>query len=278
MTSSLSRTEIPTSLKPTYNIGITAMSLVKQQTSKVLLLRQNYTHCRLNSPLAPFNRSPPCRNLRTSTCLRDSFFNLGGLSISRESQFLSKERGLPRVDFSPHLELIRSSEVDTQRIPSFNEVPNPARKPFQSQQEQVGSRGLVSITEASLKDVTNKIKILEMRLKSAEMTSKQLFDSYTRRTKESNVLACVCFILTLGFIYVEEVRKLYTSILQVWTGNGPATSPADGKATKSSALQTPPKILQDTVTNSSEHGAESDQIGILTWLGKTSGLFWAASN
>ena len=38
--------------------------------------------------------------------------NLQGLATSRESQFLSKERKIPRTEFSPQLQLIRSSEVD----------------------------------------------------------------------------------------------------------------------------------------------------------------------
>ncbi|KAL8919905.1 MAG: hypothetical protein Q9172_004753 [Xanthocarpia lactea] len=40
-----------------------------------------------------------------------SFFDLTRLSASRESQHLSKEKGRPRTDFAPHLELIKSSEV-----------------------------------------------------------------------------------------------------------------------------------------------------------------------
>ncbi|KAI4223307.1 MAG: hypothetical protein L6R36_005511 [Xanthoria steineri] len=40
-----------------------------------------------------------------------AFFDLGRLSVSRESQHLSKEKGRPRTEFAPHLELINSSEV-----------------------------------------------------------------------------------------------------------------------------------------------------------------------
>ena len=47
----------------------------------------------------------------TSPAAGSSLLNLSGLSTSRESQFLSKERGIPRTEFSPHLELIKSSEV-----------------------------------------------------------------------------------------------------------------------------------------------------------------------
>jgi len=42
----------------------------------------------------------------------NSLFNLGGLSTSRECQYLAKERRIPRTEFAPHLELIRSSEVE----------------------------------------------------------------------------------------------------------------------------------------------------------------------
>lgn len=38
--------------------------------------------------------------------------NLSHFSAAKEAQFLSKERKLPREEFHPHLQLIRSSEVD----------------------------------------------------------------------------------------------------------------------------------------------------------------------
>ncbi|KAL8910196.1 MAG: hypothetical protein Q9171_004494 [Xanthocarpia ochracea] len=47
----------------------------------------------------------------TPTRAGSSFFDLTRLSASRESQHLSKEKGRPRTDFAPHLELIKSSEV-----------------------------------------------------------------------------------------------------------------------------------------------------------------------
>lgn len=78
--------------------------------------------CRLLSPLAvpKFSRvlcalpAQSRHDFHTSpTHLNNSLFNLGGLSTSRECQYFAKERGIPRTEFSPHLELIRSSEVDT---------------------------------------------------------------------------------------------------------------------------------------------------------------------
>ena len=54
------------------------------------------------------------KHLHTTSRLYSSgsLFNLSGLSHSRESGFLSKERGIPRTEFAPHLELIRLSEVE----------------------------------------------------------------------------------------------------------------------------------------------------------------------
>lgn len=50
----------------------------------------------------------------TTRAVRGSgaFFNLGGLGASREAQYLSKERGIPRTEYNSNIHLIRSSEVD----------------------------------------------------------------------------------------------------------------------------------------------------------------------
>ncbi|MCJ1329762.1 hypothetical protein MMC10_006442 [Thelotrema lepadinum] len=41
-----------------------------------------------------------------------SFFNLGARATSREAVYFSKERRIPHTEYSPNLQLIRSSEVD----------------------------------------------------------------------------------------------------------------------------------------------------------------------
>lgn len=73
------------------------------------------------------------RHLHTTSRLHSSgsLFNLSGLSHSRESGFLSKERGIPRTEFAPHLELIRSSEVEPfvekKKLPTVDSLqPSPA--------------------------------------------------------------------------------------------------------------------------------------------------------
>ncbi|KAI4225416.1 MAG: hypothetical protein L6R40_008364 [Gallowayella cf. fulva] len=54
----------------------------------------------------------PRRTYHTTPSLAaGSLFNTGGLSHSREAQYFSKERGIPRTEFASHIALIDSSEV-----------------------------------------------------------------------------------------------------------------------------------------------------------------------
>ncbi|CAN8105546.1 unnamed protein product [Discula destructiva] len=56
----------------------------------------------------------PChtRLFSTTSPAYSALFNLPGLANSRESQYLSKETGIPRTEYSSNIHLIRSSEVD----------------------------------------------------------------------------------------------------------------------------------------------------------------------
>ena len=96
---------------------------VSLQSARNTVLRQPHRVVRCNRRLAGFYPSPgitaalvvpsSTRGFHCTTpCAGSSILNLSGLSTSRESRFLAKERGIPRTEFSPHLELIRSSEVD----------------------------------------------------------------------------------------------------------------------------------------------------------------------
>lgn len=53
------------------------------------------------------------RSFSSSTCcLVNPLQNLSHFSAAKEAQFLSKEKRIPREEFHPYLQLIRSSEVD----------------------------------------------------------------------------------------------------------------------------------------------------------------------
>ncbi|KAI4250034.1 MAG: hypothetical protein L6R42_008802, partial [Xanthoria sp. 1 TBL-2021] len=81
----------------------------------------------------------PSRHFHTTPSLAGSpFFDLTRLSASRESQHLSKEKGRPRTEFVPHLELLKSSEVT----------------PFATKKERVGKTGAESHGETESKGTT----------------------------------------------------------------------------------------------------------------------------
>lgn len=84
------------------------------------------------------------RTFSTTTAARSVLFNLNGLAHSRESQYLSKERGLPRTEYSSNIHLIRSSEVDVlgpsvpgssikQQLPQQQQPPQPSSTEQQHQ-------------------------------------------------------------------------------------------------------------------------------------------------
>lgn len=71
--------------------------------------------------VAPLSRRPiqlcqPCLHHRTFTSTTrisvNPLSNLSHFSAAKEAQFLSKEKRIPREEFHPYLQLIRSSEVD----------------------------------------------------------------------------------------------------------------------------------------------------------------------
>ena len=143
-----------------------------------------------------------------------SFFNLSGLSHSRESGFLSKERGIPRTEFAPHLELIRLSEVEPfaeKKSPTdpLQQPPASIHKPIQQSDGSGISvayliKELESIkvakeeAERSNRELRHKTKVLEGKLE-------EIWD----RLAALSIFAAVASILGLYYR-----RELYHFILR----------------------------------------------------------------
>ena len=138
-----------------------------------------------------------------STPLRagGSFLNLSGLSVSRESRFLSKERGIPRTEFSPHLELIRSSEVD----------PFTGRDASSSLSQLANSKLPSDPTDQNLLSLGYLMKELEtariVNTKS-EAAFRELHAKFLKREKEAALLAVLTAVLTLSILFSEELGYL----------------------------------------------------------------------
>ncbi|KAL9599254.1 MAG: hypothetical protein Q9219_003956 [cf. Caloplaca sp. 3 TL-2023] len=155
----------------------------------------------------------PQRGYHTSPILRSSFFNLGGLSTSRESRYLAKEKGIPRTEFSPHLELIRSSEVDTQQAPGSVRTSNPSPK-GQKQPNISGTpfppNGFVTISQVSYQEMQDRINSLERRVVQSEAASLQLEHLSQKRNREGMTLGGLCIVLSLAFVYAEDLKERLT--------------------------------------------------------------------
>ena len=143
-----------------------------------------------------------------------SLFNLAGLSTSRESGFLSKERGIPRTEFSPHLELIRLSEVEP-----FAEKKLPANSPHTS---PASSNKLTQLSDDSGMSVAYLLKELEST-KLAKEEAQNLNRELQRRTKVAEErleairerLTALSIFAAIGSIFgLYYGRELYDVILQ----------------------------------------------------------------
>ena len=144
-----------------------------------------------------------------STPLRagGSFLNLSGLSVSRESRFLSKERGIPRTEFSPHLELIRSSEVD----------PFTGRDASSSLSQLANSKLPSDPTDQNLLSLGYLMKELEtariVNTKS-EAAFRELHAKFLRREKEAALLAILTAVLTLSILFSQEMDLLFEPVVR----------------------------------------------------------------
>ena len=130
-----------------------------------------------------------------------SIFNLSGLSVSREARFLSKERSIPRTEFSPHLELIRSSEVD------------PFRGSDDSSTHSTPPPSSLS-SPLALGYVMKELENMRTAKERSDDALRELRIKYKSREKEAAVLAFVVAFLTLGLVYPEGFRGGFQSVLQ----------------------------------------------------------------
>ena len=168
-------------------------------------------------PSAQAMRGTLPRHLHTTPRILSSgsLFNLSGLSTSRESGFLSKERGIPRTEFSPHLELIRLSEVEPfaeKKLPANSLQPSPA-----------SSHKLTQLSDDSGISVAYLVKELE-RTRLAKEEAQSLNRELQRRTKAveerlegiTQRLTALSIFAAIGSIFgLFYRRELYDVILQL---------------------------------------------------------------
>ena len=211
-----------------------------------------------------------CRSFRsTARQGSNSILNLSGLSISRESRFLSKERGIPRTEFSPHLELIRSSEVN----------------PFTGKGSPVGSPSPATYSSSKLRDDGNALMVsyLTKELENArtarstsEAALRDLYARYKSREKEASVLAVITTALTLGLLFSSELGDIFEPILrQYQTVRGELFSIWNRTSPKL-FVQTSSEPCRDIRNEALEEQITSAKAPVLGPYSGWSKLFWAS--
>ena len=144
-----------------------------------------------------------------------SLFNLSGLSTSRESGFLSKERGIPRTEFSPHLELIRLSEVEPfaeKKLSTSSLQPSPASSHEliqQSDDSRINLAYLIKELE-STKLAKEKAERLNRELWHETKVMEEKLEGIWERLAALSIFAAIGSIIGLYY-----KRELYDFILQL---------------------------------------------------------------
>lgn len=165
---------------------------------------------RLHFPALPRPRiSPQQRPFHTTNpCAAGSILDLGNLSISRESRFLARTQGRPRTQFSPHLDLIRSSEVDP-----FIERASKGEETAGTYGNGSETPGCLSGKPVSMANILEELAYTRAARESAERNLEELQSKITRRERESGVLVIITAFLFMGLVFRDQVRDTISKIM-----------------------------------------------------------------
>lgn len=224
--------------------------------------------------------APQHLGFHTSRCLNSALFNLGGLSTSRESQFLAKEYGRPRTDFAPHLELIRSSEVDTQKAPGF--IISPAsitnkQKVVNGSSVTFSPDGSATMSQKSYHDLQYSITTLQGKLNESEHESRKLLEKYEKASEDASLTRVLCTIFALAILFNHEIRDFHVAALQAWQRyRGEEERFVEGENPSQSSLQLPELMWKADVD--SDPGNPDTEAAHPNDPWTFSRLFWAAKD
>ena len=165
---------------------------------------------RLYYPASPSPQfSPRHRPFHTTNlCPAGSILDLSNLSVSRESRFLAKTQGRPRTHFSPHLELIHSSEVEP-----FTEKEPKGEEAIYSHGDACAYLGGLAGNKVSMADTLKELADMRAARESAERKLGDLQSKIKRRDREAGVLIAVTVFLFVGLVFRDELRDIISKIM-----------------------------------------------------------------
>ncbi len=230
--------------------------------SQLFMCRGHLLHNKSAVLLSSSLRSFPCGNqlaplhqhFHTSPCIRSALFNLAGLSTSRESQYLSKERGIPRTEFSPHLELIRSSEVDTQQAPGSRKA-SPAQPRATDNKQPPPLQVSVVVSRAEYAALKERVGKLQRKLESSIRARRRLATLYDARKKSSfGRSEIICFIALLAVTEAFIEAQVIPKVKRAWAARSiEKESAQEGEA----AVIT--EAISEAITESGQTSEDSGQ-------------------
>ena len=159
-------------------------------------------------PNRAFSLSVQCA-LHTSPCVAGSpLLNLSGLSNSRESQYFSKERGIPRTRFSPHLELIEASEVSPFTSPKSS---RPDKQELLNESMDT-ERELLVISKYFMQELEGTRK----SLKKLKNENQRLEEKVVRNEAIASTLFLASILLIYLLAFPEKKRTIYDRTFGQW--------------------------------------------------------------
>lgn len=245
----------------------------------VIMPRPSVTILASSRVARPFSTTPPSRSV---------LFNLGGLAASREGQYLSKETGIPRTEYSSNIHLIRSSEVDpfapapgatkqAVRLAAAQSTVN-QKQPSSASSARFGySSRKQPITVDSLAQENKQIKTAMMNLEFALEEVRENMD----KTSWRSLGAITTLGIVLGYTTyqirvlqgdLESVSKEKEALIAA--GGVPTLSQTTptaiaGQAGQAQQAATPAVLI----TEEARPDTKSSSGGVLNWLRSS---FWAS--
>ena len=209
------------------------------------------------------------RQFTASTqCLVNPLLNLSHFSAAKEAQFLSKHTKVPREEFHPHLQLIRSSEVDP-----F--APVAGASPSVVAALNKAKTGQTDMQTAYTLAISNMMSQLEVSRREASATAQTIarMQEKFRREERSAFWMLMASIGVLSFVLLEtnaagDLKERFKDQMKDWQWLG---NPPSHVTARRSNVPGPARISSGNapvVEQSHEMDRESEQLLIQRHVAK----------
>lgn len=238
-----------------------------RRTITIMLRPANFlAPLRVTHPRAP--RTRWTRLFSTTPVSRSALFNLGGLAASRESQYLSKETGIPRTEYSANIHLIRSSEVDP-----FAPAPG-ATKQAKETRERIAQKKRLDHHTLTSKGVQYKTDEVMRRQSSETLQNKQISGEASHHGPGWAPLQGAAGAIFLAMLLVLAYQN-WTVSMKVEQLISKLEQEALARENREALPEAPPAVLPaDTRQNAEVLSHEQPSEGVMHWLRSS---FWASS-